>query len=153
RHAMPYWVDEAQTAKPVTLLQAFHEPVAQHPYRLLFEPARARRRPDNDHFRPMRLLQTIAECGGDAPGGKILAFNVDVAPCGGDGVEIEGLDLPHCRTAGIGRLSTGHDHIDIRDIGLHRARPGISVDWRRRDALASPAKPALTHELRQGARG
>src|SRR5262249_28038688 len=103
RHAVPYWVDEAQTAKPVTLLQTFHEPIAQHTHRLLFKPARARRWSDNEHLRPMRLLQAIAERGSDAPGGEILTFNVDVAPRGGDGVEIEGLDLAHFRTAGIGR--------------------------------------------------
>src|SRR5262249_32548946 len=107
---------------------------------------------DNDHLRPMRLLQAVSERGSDASGGEILTFNVDVTPRGGDGVEIEGLDLSHFRTAGIGRLSTGNDHINVRDIGLHRARPRVSVDWCGRDALPGPAKPALTREFRQGAR-
>ena len=101
----------------------------------------------------MRLLQAISERVGDAPRGKILAFNVDVALRGGNGVKVEGFDLPHFGTARIGRLSAGNAHIDIRDIGLHRARPGISVDWRGRDALPGPAKPALPDEARQGARG
>src|SRR5215510_13735686 len=74
RHAVPYWVDKAQTAKLVTLLQALHEPVAQHTNRPLFEPARARCRPDNDHLRPMRLLQAIAECGGDASGMEVATL-------------------------------------------------------------------------------
>ena len=100
----------------------------------------------------MRLLQAVSERGSDAPRSKILAFNVDVALRGGKRVEVEGFDLPHFGTAGIGRLSTGNDYIDIRDVGLHRARPGISVDWRGRDALPGPAKPALTDEARQGAR-
>src|SRR5436309_7462748 len=103
-HAVQYWIDEAQTAKPVTLLQALHEAVAQHTHRLLFEPARARRRSDNDHLRPMRLLQAVAERRGDASGGEILANDIDVAPRVGDGVEIEVLDLPNFGTAGIGRL-------------------------------------------------
>src|SRR2546428_6772534 len=126
-HAVQYWVDETQTAKPVTLLQALHEAVTQHTHRLLFEPARARRRSDNDYLRSMRLLQALSERGGDAPGGKILAFNVDVAPRGGDGVEIERLNFPHFRTAGIGRLSTSNDHINPRESTLHRATLAVRI--------------------------
>src|SRR5256885_11947420 len=148
-HAGQYWIDEAQTAKPVTLLQALHEAVAQHTHRLLFEPARARHRSDNDYLRSMRLLQALSECGGDAPGGKILAFNVDVTPRGGDGVEVEGLNFPHFRAAGIGRVRTSKDDINVRDVRLNPARPGVSMGLPGRTPRAEPTKSALTHELRQ----
>jgi len=114
---------------------------------LLFKPARALGRPDDEHLGPVLLTQAISEGVGDPSGGKILVFNVDMALRSSDCVDVQGLDLPHLWTARIGRLSASNNHIDVRDVGRHLTRPGVGVDWRGRDALPGPAEPALSDEF------